>query len=222
MSANQNPFLPVDRPDFTRRAFLRGIGVTMALPWLESVPVFGAAPATASTTAGGTASVYPQRFAALFMGCGVNPDHWWAKGQGAEMQLGRCLEPLEPWKHHLNVIDGLFHKTATGQGIHPAMTGNLLSGVPFKSGAILKSGVSMDQVLANSIGQHTMQASMVLACEQAMTGYHETNFSNAYSSHISWQSEDSPVPIELFPSLAFDSLFENSGSARTISVLDRV
>ncbi len=63
---------------------------------------------------------------------------------------------------------------------------------------------------------------MVLACEQPMTGYHESNFSNAYSSHISWQSADSPVPNEMYPSLAFDSLFENSGSLRNLSVLDRV
>jgi hypothetical protein len=63
---------------------------------------------------------------------------------------------------------------------------------------------------------------MVLACEQPMTGYHESNFSNAYSSHISWQNADSPVPNEMYPSLAFDSLFENSGSLRNISVLDRV
>jgi hypothetical protein len=80
----------------------------------------------------------------------------------------------------------------------------------------------MDQVLANHIGQETLQPSMVLACEQPMTGYHETNFSNAYSSHISWQSPDSPVPNEMHPSLAFDSLFENGGSLRNVSVLDRV
>jgi hypothetical protein len=63
---------------------------------------------------------------------------------------------------------------------------------------------------------------MVLACEQPMTGYHESNFSNAYSSHISWQNADSPVPNEMYPSLAFDSLFENGGSLRNLSVLDRV
>ena len=63
---------------------------------------------------------------------------------------------------------------------------------------------------------------MVLACEQPMTGYHETNFSMAYSSHISWQSADSPVPMEVYPSLAFDSLFENRGSLRNMSILDRV
>jgi hypothetical protein len=102
------------------------------------------------------------------------------------------------------------------------MTGSLLSGVPIQKGAIIHSGISMDQVLANHIGQDTLQPSMVLACEQPMTGFHETNYSNAYSSHISWQNSDSPVPNEMYPSLAFDSLFENSGSLRNISVLDRV
>ena len=63
---------------------------------------------------------------------------------------------------------------------------------------------------------------MVLACEQPMTGYHETNFSMAYSSHISWESAESPVPNEVYPSLAFDSLFENRGSLRNQSILDRV
>jgi hypothetical protein len=62
----------------------------------------------------------------------------------------------------------------------------------------------------------------VLACEQPLTGYHESNFSMAYSSHISWQSPESPVPTEVYPSLAFDSLFENSGSRRNQSILDRV
>jgi hypothetical protein len=80
----------------------------------------------------------------------------------------------------------------------------------------------MDQVLANHMGQDSLQPSMVLGCEQPITGYHETNFSMAYSSHISWQSADSPVPMEVYPSLAFDSLFENRGSHRTQSILDRI
>src|SRR5207244_10557446 len=70
----------------SRRTFLRGAGVTMALPWLESLPVWGAAPASAAP--------YPKRFAALFMACGINPDHWWAKGSGAGMELSKTLEPL--------------------------------------------------------------------------------------------------------------------------------
>jgi hypothetical protein len=80
----------------------------------------------------------------------------------------------------------------------------------------------MDQVLANHVGQETAQSSLVLACEEPMTGYHETNFSNAYGSHISWQNADSPLPNEMYPSLAFDSLFENRGNLRNVSILDRV
>ena len=205
------------RHHLARRKFLRGVGVTMALPWMESIPVWGAA--TPKTDAPGP---FPKRFAVQFMGNGINANHWWAKGAGAEMELGKSLSPLEPLKTKVNVINGLFNKPSTGVGLHPGMTGNILSGMPLQKGAVLHGGISMDQVLANHIGQDTVQPSMVLACEQPLTGYHETNFSMAYSSHISWQSADSPVPTEVYPSLAFDSLFENGGSRRTQSVLDRV
>jgi len=196
-----------------RRMFLRGVGVTMALPFLESLAPRAGASALAAA-GDGAATAFPKRFAVMFMGNGVNPNHWWAKGAGADLQLGKTLEVLEPVKSKINVINGLFNKTATGHGIHPPMTGNLLTGVPISKGAIIHSGVSMDQMLANRIGQDTPQPSMVLACEQPMTGYHETNYSNAYGSHISWQNADSPVPNEIYPSLAFDSLFENRGSLR--------
>ena len=210
------------KPGFSRRTFLQGVGVTMALPWLESLPGVATASAATVATGPGMATAFPQRFAVMFMGCGVNPDYWWAEGNGADMELGKTLQPLESIKGKINVIHGLFNKKSTGQGIHPAQTGNLLTGVSFKKGAIIQSGISMDQVIANHVGQETMQSSMVLACEQPMTGYHESNFSNAYSSHISWQNADSPVPNEMYPSLAFDSLFENRGSLRNLSVLDRV
>jgi len=191
----------------SRRTVLRGAGVTVALPWMESMA------ATAPP---------PKRFAALFMGTGVNEDHWAAKGSGDAMELSKTLEPLAPLKKKINVIDGLFVKSLTGQGIHPAQTGSLLSGATIQRGPILRSGITVDQILANHIGQDTAQPSMVLACEQPLTGYHETNFSMAYSSHISWQSPDSPVPTEVYPSLAFDNLFENRGVLRNASVLDRV
>lgn len=197
-----------------RRTLLRGAGVTMALPWLESLSRWGALSAAEMAP--------PKRFAVLFMGNGVNAEHWSAKGAGADLQFGKTLESLESIKTKVNVIGGLFNKEATGLGIHPPMTGNLLSGVPIQQGAIMHGGITMDQMLANRIGQDTAQASIVLACEQPLTGYHETNFSNAYGSHISWQTADSPVPNEMYPSLAFDSLFENRGSLRNISVLDRV
>src|SRR5262245_27595191 len=200
--------------EISRRRFLRGTGVVMALPWLESVSVWGAEPVAAAAA--------PKRLAILFMGNGVNPKEWWATGSGVNIALGPSLAPMEPLKGKFNYIKGLFNKAATGVGIHPGMAGNLLSGVPLTKGAELHGGVSLDQVLASHIGDQTVQPSMVVGCEQPVTGYHETNFSMAYSSHISWSSPTSPVPMEVYPSLAFDSLFENRGSQRNLSVLDRV
>lgn len=196
-----------------RRAVLRGAGVTMALPWLES---FSAMAATTGSTA------FPKRFGVVFLGNGVNEDHWASEGSGTDMKLSKTLMPLEPMKHKINVIHGLFNKMATGQGIHPPQTGSLLTGANIIKGAVVRSGISVDQMIASRVGQETLQSSLVLACEQPLTGYHESNFSLAYSSHISWQSPDSPVPNEVYPSLAFDTLFENRGSFLNISILDRV
>jgi hypothetical protein len=192
----------------SRRTVLRGAGVAMALPWLESLSAPG--------------RTFPKRFVVLFMGNGINGNHWWAKGSGTEMTLSRSLAPLEPLKSKINVINGLFNKPAVGMGIHPAQTGNLLSGVPIQKGPIARAGITLDQVLANRLGQETPLASLVLACEPPVTGCHETNFSMAYSSHLSWQSTGSPVPNDVSPSRAFDRLFENHGSLRNVSVLDRV
>jgi hypothetical protein len=194
----------------SRRTVLRGAGVTIALPWLESLPVWGAG-----------ANTFPKRFGVLFMGNGVNEDHWDSQGSGASMTLSKTLSSLEPLKQKINIIHGLFHKRATGNGIHPAQTGGLLSGAVIQKGAIVKAGITIDQLLANRLGQDTALPSIVLACEEPMTGFHETNYSLAYSSHLSWQSPESPVPNELYPSLAWDSLFENRGSLRHLSILDR-
>ena len=114
----------------SRRAVLRGAGVTVALPWLESLQA---------------AITPPKRFAVMFMGTGVNEDHWWAKGSGETMELSKSLQPLEPVKKKINVIDGLFMKPLTGQGIHPAQTGSLLSGAKIQRGPILRSGKTFDQ-----------------------------------------------------------------------------
>jgi Protein of unknown function (DUF1552) len=199
-----------------RRTLLKGVGVTLALPWLEALP-FGQ-----SASATGTAAAAPQRFAALFMGNGISPGNWSARGSGADMELSRSLEPLAPLRSRLTVISGLFNRSATGVGIHPGQTGNILSGAALQRGAVLRGGVSVDQVLAAHFEDATAQPSLVLGCEQPITGYHETNFSMAYSSHISWQNANAPVPMEVYPSLAFDSLFDNQGSRRTASILDRV
>ena len=199
----------------TRRTALLGAGVTMALPWMESLRAGDDQLSTENP-------VFPKRFAALFMGNGINADHWWAKGAGDEMELSQTLEQLDPFKKKLNVVTGLFNRNANGVGIHPGQTGNILSGAALQKGAVLKGGVSLDQVLASRLGEDSPQPSLVLGCEQPITGYHETNFSMAYSSHISWHDANSPVPMEVYPSLAFDSLFDNHGSRRMQSILDRV
>src|SRR4051794_29117526 len=138
----------------SRRTVLAGAGVTMALPWLESLPAFAESTSPAS---------FPKRFAVLFMGNGVNEDHWGAEGSGADMKLSKTLAPLEPLKHKINVIHGLFNKMSTGQGIHPAQTGSLLSGAHIQNGAIIKAGIPVDQIIANHMGQNTGQSSIVLA-----------------------------------------------------------
>src|SRR6267142_2310906 len=94
-------------PRISRRTVLRGVGCTMALPWLESMHALADTP---------PASAFPKRFGIVFLGNGVNEDHWSAEGTGAAMKLSKTLEPLESLKQKINVIDGLFVKSLTGQG----------------------------------------------------------------------------------------------------------
>src|ERR1035437_2833966 len=167
---------PNSVPSLSRRMVLRGVGCAVGLPFLESLHALADTPAVGA---------FPKRFGIVFLGCGVNEDHWSAEGAGAAMKLSKTLEPLEPLKQKINVIDGLFVKALTGQGIHPGQTGSLLSGAHISKGAIIHSGISVDQMIANRVGEDTPQSSIVLACDQPMTGYHESNFSLAYSSHLS-------------------------------------
>src|SRR6476660_3688732 len=122
-----------------RRTVLRGAGVTICLPWLDSLSTFAATPSSAAL---------PKRFAVLFMGNGVNENHWGAEGSGEAMTLSQSLSPLEPLKKKINVINGLFNKNSTGQGIHPAQTGSLLSGAPIQRGPVVHAGITVDQMIA--------------------------------------------------------------------------
>ena len=198
-----------------RRTFLRGVGVSMALPWLESLPVWGQANAAAPT--GGA----PLRFGVLFSGNGFHKDHWWAKGTGREMELGQVLAPLHDFREQLLFIRGLYNDEATKGNIHSSQTGNLLSGAPLASGGEVRSGTSIDQVLAQTYGRGTKVPSLVLACEKSNPSVHK-NYSMIYSSHISWSSPTTPTPLELYPALAFDRLFKDDAGAGDRSVLDAV
>jgi hypothetical protein len=198
----------------SRRAFLRGLGVTMALPWLESLPVWGDEQAKPS-------SEPPVRFACLFAGNGFHSKEWWAKGEGGNMQLGKVLEPLLPHREKLLFLRGLYNQEALIGGIHSCQTGNLLTGAHLAPAGEIKSGVSCDQVIAERLKDQTKVPSLVLACEPSIAAIHK-NYSMVYSSHISWTSATTPAPLELYPALAFDRLFRDEVGRTDRSVLDAV
>lgn len=201
---------------FSRRAFLRGIGVSMALPWLESFNVWGDEPQKNKP-----ASEAPVRLGVLFCGNGFHSKEWWASGEGAAMQLGQVLAPLNDFRAKMLLVNGLYHEEARKGNIHSSQTGNMLSGAPIASGGEIRSGTSFDQVLAQSYGRSTKVPSQVLACERSNPAVHK-NYSMLYSSHISWSSPTTPTPLELFPALAFDRLFKDEATPGEKSVLDAV
>jgi hypothetical protein len=201
---------------FSRRTFLRGTGVTMALPWLESFNVWGDEPKT-----NGPASEAPVRLCVTFSGNGFHSKEWWAKGEGSAMELGRVLEPLAAYREKMLFVRGLYHEEARKGNIHSSQTGNMLSGAPIASGGEIRSGTSFDQALAQTYGRSTKVPSLVLACEKSNPSVHK-NYSMLYSSHISWSSPTTPTPLELYPALAFDRLFKDEASPADRSVLDAV
>jgi hypothetical protein len=201
------------QPVLSRRVLLKGLGLSLSLPWLESAHLWGG-----DFTKGKARR--PQRFACLFVGDGISPPQWWSKGNGSQMELGESLASLAPYKDKLNVINGLYNKQAGGG--HAKCAGNILSGVALKRGRVIHGGISMDQLLAKRFEEETALPSLVLGCEQPVSGFHESQYSMVYASHISWQSPNSPIPIELHPALAFDSLFGGQSNKLQGSILDMV
>ena len=188
----------------------------MALPWMESFTVWGDEPKTAKP-----ASEAPVRLGVLFSGNGFHTREWWAKGEGKNMELGKVLAPLTDFREKMLFIRGLYNAEALKGNIHSSMTGNLLSGAPLASGGDIRSGTSVDQLLAQRYGRQTKVPSLVLGCEHSNPSVHK-NYSMLYSSHISWSSPTTPTPLELYPALAFDRLFKDTVSKGDKSVLDAV
>src|SRR5712691_10664700 len=208
---------PIPTQPLSRRAFLRGIGVTMALPWMESLNVWGDTPPAGVRPA----SEAPIRLAVVFSGNGFHSKEWWAKGEGRQMELGKVLAPLTDFREKMLFIRGLYNEEAQKGNIHSSQTGNLLSGAPLASGGEIRSGTSIDQVVAQRYGQSTKVPSLVLGCEKSNPGIHKI-YSMLYSSHISWSSPTAPTPLELYPALAFDRLFKDEVQHGDKSVLDVV
>ena len=201
---------------FSRRRMLRGLGVTMALPWMESLPVWGDEPGSKPA-----ASEAPVRLAVLFSGNGFHSKEWWARGEGRQMELGKVLAPLHDFREKMLFVQGLFNAEALKGNIHSSQTGNLLSGAPLASGGEIRSGTSIDQLMAQRYGRSTKVPSLVLGCEKSNPSVHK-NYSMLYSSHISWSSPTSPTPLEIYPALAFDRLFKDEAGKGDKSVLDAV
>jgi hypothetical protein len=196
----------------TRRTVLTSLGATVALPWLESTNLF----AKDETPT----NISPKRFATLFFGDGVCNDEWTFSGQGKDIELGPSLKSLDPIKEKVNFINGIKHLGCLGS--HSRGAAGMLTGVPPTRGPEIKCATSMDQVIAQKIGDQTQLSSLVLACERPISGFHESQYSMVYASHVSWSSPTSPVPAELYPSLAFDSLFASKGGKTHLSILDYV
>jgi hypothetical protein len=206
--ANSSP--EFNRHPISRRTMLRGLGVSMALPWLESIPVWGDEP----KSTGDASSEPPVRMAFLFAGNGFHSREWFAKGNGADMELGKVLSPLEPHKDKLLFIRGLWNEQATKGNIHSSQTGNMLSGAPLASGGKIRSGTSVDQFVAQKLGHQTKVPSLVLGCEKSIASVHR-EYSMLYSSHISWSSPTTPTPLEIYPALAFDRLFKDDTATKS-------
>lgn len=200
----------------SRRAMLRGLGVSVALPWMESLRVWGN-----RSSAYKERDEAPIRMAILFAGCGFHSREWWAKGQGASMELGKVLQPLNEFRDRMVFIRGLFNAEALKGNIHSSQTGNLLSGAALSAGGTIRSGTSVDQVVAQHIAKATKLPSLVLGCETSNPSVHK-NYSMLYSSHISWSSPTTPTPLEVYPALAFDQLFKDAAQHGDKSVLDAI
>ncbi|MGV3533035.1 MAG: DUF1552 domain-containing protein, partial [Chthoniobacteraceae bacterium] len=201
---------------FSRRTFLRGLGVTMALPWLESLNVWGD-----EVRGPEPSSEAPVRMAVLFAGNGFHSKEWWARGEGKQMELGKVLAPLTDFREKMLFVRGLYNEQSMKGNIHSSQTGNLLSGAPLASGGEIRSGTSIDQLLAQRYGNSTKVPSLVLGCEKSNPAVHK-NYSMLYSSHISWSSPTTPTPLEIYPALAFDRLFKDEVQRGDQSVLDSV
>jgi hypothetical protein len=137
------------------------------------------------------------------------------------MELGKVLAPLTDLRDKMLLVRGLYNAEAQKGNIHSSQTGNLLSGAPLASGGEIRSGTSVDQLLAQKYGNSTRVPSLVLGCEKSNPSVHK-NYSMLYSSHISWSSPTTPTPLELYPALAFDRLFKDSAGKGDRSVLDAV
>ncbi|MGA1369541.1 MAG: DUF1552 domain-containing protein, partial [Blastocatellia bacterium] len=198
----------------SRRRFLRGAGVALTLPWLESLPVFGQTPSPSGP---------PLRFAHVFFSNGVEPAHWWAKGEGASLEFGAAAAPLAPIREEIVFIRGLYHQLGLDSTSPHLGRMNLLSGATVSlDPKEIRVGTSFDQVMAQRIGTRTAVPALALGIEPNELRL-EDGLSMIYGSSISWATPTKPAPKEIYPARVFDQLVGDSGGRQLDrSILDAV
>jgi hypothetical protein len=198
----------------SRRTVLKGLGVSIALPFLEAM-------APGSALARSTARrAFPKRMAFCYVPNGVNNAEWFPTFLGRKFNLPYTLQPLAPFRDDLLVMSGLTCDKARPNGDGPgdharAMSAFLTCRQPRKTdGADIRVGVSVDQLCAQRVGSRTRFPSLEIGCEPGrQAGGCDSGYSCAYSSNLSWRSESTPQPKETNPRAVFDRLF-GSANAR--------
>src|SRR5215510_5311475 len=220
----------ITKKHLSRRTFLRGAGVTIALPFLESM-------VPAQTPLSRTAARPKSRLACIYIPHGATMDHWTPATEGTGFEFSEILKPLEPFRNYVNVVTGLCHPQAgptDGEDSGGALDHNravavFLTGAHPKKGAQSHVGVSVDQVIAGRIGQDTPLPSIELSIEESSLGS-DTGFSGAYRNTIAWKSPTVPLPMEHSPQVVFERLFGDGSTdtqrkgrrQQSISLLDSV
>lgn len=216
--------MTIESRTLSRRTVLKGIGVTMCLPWLEAM-----GPVAASAQARGKA---PVRLAVLYMPNGVNPKEWQPTGVGSQFELSSTLSPLGKVKSDVLVFTELMNSQSIEGDGHYAKVAPFLTGthITKTTGSDLRCGaVSLDQLVAQRFGNMTPLPSLELSVEPP-TNFVDQNvgYTALYGSHISWSTPTTPVTREINPQVAFDRLFRRSDaktshtSAQDASILDAV
>jgi hypothetical protein len=192
------------RRTLSRRTLLRGAGSMLALPWLEIM----AAPGKPA----------PLRSVFIFVPGGVNHDEWLPKTEGPDYQPGRTLAALAPVRRHVLVLSGLNARHGeVGANGHPLGTGPWLSSAPLndKDRGGYCTDISVDQLIANQVGQDTRLPSLELGCDSDSRDMHETN--------ISWRGPASPMGKEFNPQSIYNRLFADpKADVYRTSILDTV
>ena len=207
----------------SRRTVLQGLGVSMALPWLEIMSPSSSRALAAPFSAAPTEP--PVRLAFVFMPNGVNHDAWLpaleaGAAESSTFALSPTLEPLAAVRSHLNIFSGLTLQKARangdGPGDHARSSASFLTGSQARktAGNDIKNGVSVDQLAASQIGQRTRLPSIELGCEHGPSaGSCDSGYSCAYSSNISWRDETTPMAKVIDPAAAFERLFGDATQA---------